>query len=104
MIELSNVVKLSHCVKILVPSRNLEDVKSYAAELSRVYGGCTIYPGINGTWVNDLGELIDDPIIILESYYQDQSIDHAIEIAATIKTEFNQDAVSLINDNSLYLI
>lgn len=110
-------LKLEHVVKIYVPStcdvNNTNNAKaeqmtnSAAALLSQLFGGATITDA-NGAWNSDKFGLVKEQIKIVYSFATAEQIEaHADKIAALaeqIKTEMQQEAVSVEIDNALYIV
>lgn len=86
------------------PAPNRDDVLAYTeTALARLNGGATSYPG-TGSWIDDAGQLVREPVTIVESFADAIDRDAIGEIAATIKDLLQQDAVAYVAGDTLTLI
>jgi hypothetical protein len=108
---------LTQFVSVYVPSTNGAGripkashnaaVRRVASELSRILGGATAYPA-RGFWNSDTAGLVEESITIVRSYYipsqaqEAQDICHAL--AAGIKAEFAQEAVTIETESGIEFI
>lgn len=74
--------------------------------MSRRYGGYTTYQATGG-WENDEGQLIEEPVIVVESY-SDSSVSlvsmEMHELAEVVKRATDEDAVMYTVDNDHNLV
>lgn len=109
-----SAVKLSHCVKIYVPSTlqgnqttdNTEILNFVTSELSRVNGGATIQD-VSGCWNSDDFGLIKESVKVVYSFsseLSDDLINLTFDLAEKIKVEMSQEMVSIELDGVLYLV
>ena len=110
-------LKLEHVVKIYVPSTcDVNKVNNHKAEqmtnsaaalLSELFGGATITDA-NGAWNSAAYGLVKEQIKIVYSFATEEQIEaHADKIAALaeqIKSEMQQEAVSVEIDGALYIV
>ena len=79
--------------------------ESAAAELSRVAGGATILPA-TGYFLSETGILVAEKILIVKSFFESDTgiLDCAHNIATRIKTQLNQESVSVETDSGLEFV
>jgi hypothetical protein len=67
-------------------------------------GGCTVYPAF-GCWKDSAGEIVREPVHIVESYSADpQAPNVAYFSAVTVKYELSQDAAAYAIDGTMFLV
>lgn len=109
-----SAVKLSHCVKIYVPSTlegnqatdNSEILNHIASKLSDLNGGASIQD-VTGCWNSDTHGLIKESVKVVYSYspeLSDDLINLTFDLAEKIKSEMSQEMVSIELDGVLYLV
>lgn len=112
--KIERAIKLSHCVKIYVPSTlegnqttdNTEILNHIASKLSELNGGATIQD-VTGCWNSDTHGLIKESVKVVYSYSQELSddlINLTFDLAEKIKSEMSQEMVSIELDGILYLV
>lgn len=81
-----------------------EALENAIVSLSKAYGGATTYPAF-GHWVDNGGNLISEPVHVIETYAQDgQAIETLQNEAKAVKAFLSQDAVAYTVDNALFLV
>ena len=115
MKSLKNCLKLSHSIKIYVPSTtNVNqhiDNSSYVDEtlkfLSQCFGGATSTKAL-GAWVSKDGSLIKENITMVFAYATEEKlqlhIDGVYDFCLTMKAYLGQEAIALELNNELYFI
>jgi pyruvoyl-dependent arginine decarboxylase (PvlArgDC) len=113
--KLKNLIVLESNVKIYVPGTieinktfdNTEIVNRALSILSSYFGGSTSYAAV-GCWISQNIGLIKENVTICESYCKEtdlkKHIDSIIEFCESLKTELNQEAISLEINNKLYFV
>jgi hypothetical protein len=113
---LKNIFSLDHNVRLYIPGTiNLDqkiDTSEYTQKtlklFSKWFGGSTKHNAIEGGWLASTGEVVTEPVTIIESYASNDAIEEHIgdvlALAKKIKKELKQEAVSLEYDNKLYLV
>ena len=115
MKQLETLTKLSKNIKIYVPSTvdvdkkidTSKNVDETLTMLSNKFGGSTSTKG-TGTWVTNDNKLVKEDVTICESYCTGSdlanSINDVIEYCNKLKSELNQEAISLEVNSELYFI
>ena len=114
MFNRSNVITLSHEVKVIVPSTKDVNVNAdssamvdfVAGEFSKLNGGATITSG-QGTWNSDKMGLVKEAVTVVSSScveVTDEVLACVYSIAQKILAEMSQEAVSVSVDGILYLV
>jgi len=110
-----NYLTLENTVKIYIPSTidvNQEaDTSAYKEEalkyFSKLFGGATSYKA-QGAWVADNNDLVIEDVVIVESKTNAQDLaaqrENIIAFAERVKTELNQEAVSVEINGALILV
>lgn len=122
--KLSNLIKLSSSVKILIPSTKDADIPLTKIEfnnevdralyfLGETFGGSTASDAL-GTWVSAQApscgghKLIKEKVKQVESYCSsddlEQNIDDVVNYCEELKTRLNQEAIALLVNNEMYFI
>ena len=112
---LKNLIALESNIKIYVPSTvnvnqqtdNTEQVDRILSQLSGLFGGATSYAAL-GCWSSPTVGLIKEHVTICESYMHENTlkdnVNTIIDICERLKTEMNQETISLEVNNKLYFI
>ena len=115
--KLSNLIKLSCSVKLLIPSTQNVDVEISDQEfeievenalvfLGNLFGGSTGSDAV-GTWVSSSG-LVKEKVKQIESYSSsddlNKHIDAVIDYSIELKKRMNQEAIALTVNNELYFV
>lgn len=113
--KLEKLQPLRHRVAIYVPGTNgvntaadnARYVQMAAATLSNLFGGATATPAI-GYWMSDAAGLVEEKTTVVYAYATngalESGLDDVIDFCDGMKTELQQEAVSLAIDDSLYFI
>jgi hypothetical protein len=114
-LQLKGLFNLGHRIELYIPSTintnqetNTEAYKLLVmGKFSQYFGGSTTTESM-GSWVSNNGQVITEKITIVFSYATSESVtqhmDEVIKLAIGIKKDLNQEAISLVYDNELYLI
>ena len=98
---------LVNSIEILMPTRETAAAEKYAAIISDITGGVTVAEK-SGYWKDDTGLLVKDIHTSFTAFFEDnetQDIAGSLfDVAADIKTEFNQECVSVIWNNKLFFV
>lgn len=83
-------------------------IRKIAGELSDKFGGASAYP-IQGFWLSDVHGLIEESITVIKSYYDDtipsiEALEFAHHIARGLKTELQQEAVTVETESGIDFI
>lgn len=84
-----------------VKPRIIDDVKK---RLARGYGGYTVYR-TRGGWVNDDGELIDEPVVVIEIYHdgeKERLKADMRDLARYVKDGTGEDSIMYVIDGEAY--
>ena len=115
--KLSNLIKLSCSVKLLIPSTQNVDVEISDQEfeievenalvfLGNLFGGSTGSDAV-GTWVSSSG-LVKEKVKSIESFCSSDDlnkyIDDVIDYSILLKKRMNQEAIALTVNNELYFV
>ena len=115
--KLSNLIKLSCSVKLLIPSTQNVDVEISDQEfeievenalvfLGNLFGGSTGSDAV-GTWPSLRG-LVKEKVKQIESYCSsddlNKHIDDVIDYSIELKTRMAQESVGLLVNNELYFV
>lgn len=115
MKSLKNCIKLSHSIKIYVPStKNINElidnthwVNKTLEFLSKTFGGATSSKAL-GAWLSNDGNLVKENVTIVFSYSTqidlEKNIDLVYNFCLAMKNELNQEAIALEVNNELYFI
>ena len=117
MTTLKNLVKLSSCIEIFIPSTTNVNVKNESEQVKQVenaqkvfaelFGGATTIKVV-GSWVSPVHLLVNENIVIVQSYCTTEQlnngIDTVIRLAESVKSEMAQEAISLKVNNELYFV
>ena len=113
--RLEKLQALRHKVAIYVPGTNGVNtaadnsryVKMAAAVLSGLFGGATATPAV-GYWMSDAAGLVEEKTTVVYAYATngalESGLDDVIDFCDGMKTELQQEAVSLELDGNLYFI
>lgn len=76
-----------------------------ARQLSAKFGGATVTNG-TGYYVADNGDLVEETVQIVKSYHDDTAgaVEFAIELATWIKSELQQELVSVETESGLLFV
>lgn len=83
-----------------------EQINKALRDLSAVNGGATATPG-QGAWVSDSGELVVEPVTVIESFTPTVSLKvlkTLVRLARSIQQAMEQEAVSVRVNDTLYII
>ena len=100
---------MNHKVSIYVPIVKLgqEHTSIVARRMASMFGGATIVSA-KGIWLNDKQESVYDDIDIVYSYCDAMALDEQKEdytlACVELRQELKQDCISLVIDETLYLI
>lgn len=108
---------LSQFVSVYVPSKSptgpiprkdhTRAVRRIAAEFSKVLGGATAYPA-RGYWNSESTGLTEESITIVRAYYTPENAAAALQtcndLAAGLKAEFAQEAVTIETESGIEFI
>lgn len=107
---------LNQFVSVYVPgtkglSGNLSDeergqyITATARKLTAEFGGATAIPSI-GYYIADNGDLIEEKVTIVKSYYSDKpaALEFALNVAAWLKSELGQELVSVETETGLQFV
>jgi hypothetical protein len=111
--RLANLVKLSHVVRLYVPSTvdvdieidTQEYVDNTVKQFSEWFGGATAYNALGGWW--DGSKVVYEKVTIVESHAKnidDDSIYFIIDWAEQMKKDLRQQAIAFEKDGELYLV
>lgn len=113
--RLEKMQALRHKVAIYVPGTNgvntaadnAEHVRKAAALLSDLFGGATATPAV-GYWMSDAAGLVEEKTTVVYAYATngalESGLDAVIDFCDGMKTELQQEAVSLEIDGALYFV
>lgn len=113
--RLEKLQPLRHRVAVYVPGTNgvntaadnARYVKMAAALLSDAFGGATATPAV-GYWMSDSAGLVEEATTVVYAYATntalESKLDDVIDFCDGMKTELQQEAVSLELDGNLYFI
>ena len=113
--RLEKLQALRHKVAIYIPGTNGVNtaadnshyVKMAAAVLSGLFGGATATPAV-GYWMSDAAGLVEEKTTVVYAYATntalESGLDDVIDFCDGMKTELQQEAVSLELDGNLYFI
>ena len=115
VVGLENMFILSHKVSIYVPSKQqtgekvsgrLKQINEVKRELSEMFGGCTTTKAV-GNWILNNGKVTAEPVELCYSFAETLDTSHMIKIAQIVqrlKTEMNQERISIEIDGKLYIL
>ena len=110
-----NAVKLTERVAVYVPGTcgvdTLADTEAWidrtAAALSDLFGGATVTRG-SGCWMSDAAGLVREPVTIVYAFAAPGQIeanaDQLQALVYSLKTELQQEAISVEINGTLYLV
>jgi hypothetical protein len=113
--KLSNLIKLSSNVRLLVPSTfkidqeidNTAQVDKALTFFSNLFGGATSFKAL-GAWQSATAGLVKENVVAVESFCDSQTLERSIEevliFCENLKRDMQQDAISLFVNNELYFI
>ncbi|MEM2187760.1 MAG: hypothetical protein QW692_00155 [Nitrososphaerota archaeon] len=93
MESIPGVVCYTEVVKFYLPTcdgKCVDAVKRFVSKVNRVFGGSTNYEAM-GCWVDDKGETLCEPVIVVESGHHCTSRDQA-DIIAKALAEYAEEA------------
>lgn len=76
-----------------------------ARKLAGKFGGATTAPAV-GYYVADNGELVEESVIIVKSFYDEvtDAVNFALDVAGWLKAELHQELVSVETVNGLQFV
>jgi hypothetical protein len=113
--KLSNLIKLSSNVRVLIPSTfkidqeidNAAQVDKALTLFSNLFGGATTFKAL-GAWQSPAAGLVKEGVVVVESYCDskilEKSINEVLTFCENLKQEMEQEAISLFVNNELYFI
>jgi hypothetical protein len=113
--KLSNLIKLSSNIRILIPSTfkidqeidNAAQVDKALTFFSNLFGGATSFKAL-GAWQSPTAGLVKENVVAVESFCDSQALENSIDQVLTfcenLKQDMKQDAISLFVNNELYFI
>lgn len=115
--SLENAVKLPAEVAIFVPGTLGPDAENpklaaametrIASAMAELFGGCTVTDG-RGWWISETCGPVAEAVRIVSSNTTEAELvrnaDKIMELAAAVKTEMQQEAVSVRINGALYLV
>lgn len=120
MSALAGFTRLSHSVAVYIPSTYNVDgkatdelvggfVRFVKRELAQRFGGFTALRAgaVEGGWVAESGDLVEESITIVKAFaaeLTEEDIRFVIDMAARIKADMRQEAVSIEIDGELVLV
>ena len=102
-------------VRVYIPSRdfrgrkinNKKMVHKMSGLFARLFGGYTIFRS-QGGWQSESGEIIEEDIILVESYASRVGFDERLKAVQVIildfKSKYQQESIALNINNTLYLL
>ena len=91
--------------KSLTPEQVFEAVQRVERDLCERFGGCTTVNG-HGAWVNPMGDIIHEPVAIVESYHSvsyDDTVGFRYALACYLSEYLKQDGVAMVCEEGLLL-
>lgn len=100
-----NYTEMKHSIRVIVPladndGASLENqIEALKISLSERYGGATVYNNIQGIWISDNNDIMNDNNIVIESFSDEPITEASADIIASyVIRECRQMASSLIID------
>jgi hypothetical protein len=102
-------------VRVYIPSRdsrgrkinNKKMIREMSELFARLFGGYTIFPA-KGGWQSESGQIIEENIIIVESYALRVGFDECLEAVRVIvldfKRKYHQESIALNINNRFHLL
>lgn len=90
-------------VAIYLPTkadRYAETLQLIKRSLSDKFGGCTTYNHATGVWENEDGDVIEEPVTVIESYGSDVSPPWVQGLARRVKDHTGEESVGYVIDES----
>lgn len=111
---MDQIFKMDHVVKIYIPGTidantpapEIQDkcTKEAAVLFSSLFGGAT-FGKFTGSWIDDAGKLIEEPVNVVYSFLKESDVDKVysdvLPFARRLRSEMNQYCISVEFDGRL---
>ncbi len=99
---------MDNTIKLYITANTTEERKHHSTELAthfaKTLGGFTITKGVGGWIANNTGELVIEPVTIIEGWITNGDYpEELITLLTEYKNECNQEAIGLVIGNTPHL-
>lgn len=83
----------------------LQDRTSFVSSIfAKYFGGVTVVSAF-GQWVDQTGQIISEPVNLVQSFATDNShLADLLDLAAELRATYHQECIALQHNNDLYLV